>query len=137
MKKTVKNRLITIIIILAFSSVGVVLLLSAMKDNITFFYSPSEIANASNINSKTIRIGGLVKKLQYKSPSEIEFAITDITSEIKVLYFGVVPSLFRENQGVVVVGKFEGKFFIAKELLIKHDETYKPPYNNKTKMELQ
>lgn len=127
MKKTVRNRLITIIITLTLSSVGVALLLSAMKDNITFFYSPSELINLLQMNSKTIRIGGLVKEIVRIAPDEVEFSVTDMKSELKIRYKGIIPSLFREKQGVVALGTFNGEIFIAKELLIKHDETYKPP----------
>lgn len=127
MKKTVKNRLITLIIILGFCCFGVALLLYSMSDNIVFFYSPSEFKE--NTRTSEVRIGGLVKNgsILQISPDVIEFVVTDYNTEICVRYKGIVPVLFRENQGVVVLGKMENGIFIGKNLLTKHDENYKPP----------
>lgn len=130
MKKTVKNRLITLIIILGLCFFGISLLLYSMSDNIVFFYSPSEFKE--NAKKSEVRIGGVVKEgsILNISPDIIEFLVTDYNTEIYVQYKGIVPVLFRENQGVVVLGKIENGIFIAKNLLTKHDENYSPKLSN-------
>lgn len=127
MKKAVKHRLITLIIVLGLSGFGISLLLYSMSDNIVFFYSPSEFKQKNTLSE--VRIGGVVKEgsVLNISPDIIEFVITDYNHEIKVIYKGIVPTLFREKQGVVVLGTKENEIFIARNLLTKHDENYKPP----------
>lgn len=108
---------------------GVTLMLRAMSDNIVFFYSPSELYKAAA--HKEIRVGGLVKpgSLHKIDAATITFSITDFKDDLRVYYRGVIPLLFRENQGVVARGEMEGDLFVAKELLTKHDENYNPPTN--------
>lgn len=129
MRKTVRNRLLIAVIIITSIACGIALMLSAMSDNIVFFYEPSKLHKANQ--SKEIRIGGLVKtgSLHKVDQSTINFILTDFKAEIKVYYQGIVPMLFRENQGVVVSGNMRDGLFVAKELLIKHDENYNPPLN--------
>jgi cytochrome c-type biogenesis protein CcmE len=127
----IKNRFKILIITIASISLGVMLLLNAMSDSITFFYSPSEIPNP--LPKKDFRIGGMVKAgsvINRSGVSVIEFIITDFKNEIPVLYQGILPSLFREGQGVVAKGSIENNIFIAKEVLAKHDENYMPPMHN-------
>lgn len=106
---------------------GVALMLRAMSDNIVFFYAPSELYKASK--HKEMRVGGLVKpgSLRKIDAATITFDITDFKADLKVHYRGVIPMLFQENQGVVARGKVHDNLFIAKELLTKHDENYRPP----------
>lgn len=101
-----------------------------MSDNIVFFYSPSEFQD--HTKKSEVRIGGMVKEgsIVHISPDVIEFVVTDYNIEICVRYKGIVPVLFRENQGVVVLGKLENGIFIAKNLLTKHDENYRPKLSN-------
>lgn len=127
MKKSVKNRLITTLTVLFFCAFGIYLFLYTISDNIVFFYSPSEFVQ--NHKQSEVRIGGIVKEgsIVRPSPNLIEFVITDYKNEIYVRYNGIIPMLFREKQGVVASGKMENNIFIAKNLLTKHDENYKPP----------
>ncbi|MES2214598.1 MAG: cytochrome c maturation protein CcmE [Pseudomonadota bacterium] len=122
-----KSRLFLALIITASVSFGVALLLSSMRDSIVFFYTPSELP--STLTNKDIRIGGLVKpgSITQIDQSAISFIVTDSKADIFVQYRGVIPVLFRENQGAVVAGRLENGIFIAKELLTKHDENYRPP----------
>ncbi len=126
MQRTVRNRLITSIVIVLSVSGGVALMLRAMSDNIVFFYSPSELYKANH--SKEIRIGGLVKEgsIVRIDDATIMFDITDNKADLTVRYRGIIPTLFREKQGVVALGKMQDDVFVARELLTKHDENYRP-----------
>lgn len=109
---------------------GVALLLYAMEDNIVFFYAPSEIKEI-HLN-KEIRVGGLVKtgSIKQLTPDSIEFIVTDLKQDLAIYYQGIVPLLFREGQGIVAQGRLVNNVFIARVLLTKHDENYKPPVSN-------
>jgi cytochrome c-type biogenesis protein CcmE len=137
-----KNRFLTqrIIVIFFFflvTSVGLVILLYTFNSNIVLYKTPSTVLNQQYIedNIKPIRVGGVVKERSIKYINDVvEFVIHDDKREMKAIYKGVVPSLFKEGQNVIIYGKFnrnEGQFE-AKELLAKHDENYIPDnYKNK------
>ena len=136
MKKKNK-RLITVFISFTLLSIGCFLFFINLRDNLIFFYSPSEISQKKVESSKTIRVGGMVKKeslnkkikkVEGRSVEEISFIITDFNKEIVIFYIGILPDLFREGQGVVVEGSMlTNGFFKAKTVLAKHDENYMPP----------
>ncbi len=111
-------------------TIGLYFILYAFSDKIVFFYTPSELHKA-NLD-KEIKIGGLVQKDSIKKIAEnsYQFILTDNNASIIINYEGLLPSLFHENQGVVAKGKlFHNKtILLANQLLIKHDEKYKPPY---------
>lgn len=105
--------------------------LSALSSNLVFFVSPSQLARQPE-NGRSLRLGGLVeqgsvrRELQNGKPMTT-FRVTDGHAAVKVTYEGIVPSLFREGQGVVVLGRMEpGGLFRASEVLAKHDENYMP-----------
>ena len=128
--KKVKNILSILISLSIISLFVIFLILKVLEDNVLYFYSPSDIKNSDDINlKKKIRIGGMVKKGSILSNErEIKFVVTDLNNEIIVSYSGTVPALFAEGKGVVAEGKLKDKkFFIAKRILAKHDENYKPP----------
>ena len=105
------------------------LVLSAMRDSIVFFRSPTEIAQDRPALGTRMRIGGLVKpgSLTRGDNLNIRFAVTDGKNDIAVRYQGIVPDLFREGQGVVAEGKLDADGgFIADSVLAKHDERYMP-----------
>jgi len=105
---------------------AVALVLMALQDNITYFYTPSAIQDNEQ---RRIRLGGYVKKHSViKSATGITFTITDMKKDLEVKYSGVVPDLFRDGQGVIAEGKLQDGVFIADRLLAKHDENYKPPF---------
>ena len=125
------QRLIILIFFLSLLSLSTFLVLKSLEDNIVYFYSPTEIKKKVKLNqldlSKKIRIGGLVKKNSiYKEAQKITFKIYDGIDEISVVYDGILPDLFREDQGIVALGKVVNNNFNAIEILAKHDENYMP-----------
>ena len=125
-----RRLFITIIIVLTLG-LATKLILMALEDNIVYFYTPNDLVekfgNTKNIKNK-IRIGGLVLESSVKKESEKTFfMITDRKKEIKVVFDGSLPDLFREGQGIVAEGTFRNNNFIASEVLAKHDENYMPP----------
>jgi cytochrome c-type biogenesis protein CcmE len=132
-----RQRLYFILFILTclFSAVG--LALYALQDNVSFFYTPSEVYKAQKENPEAVvpgrifRLGGMVKKKSLKKTDKdmaVRFVVTDFEKEIPVSYTGILPDLFREGQGVVGKGTMTEKgVFEAAEILAKHDENYMPP----------
>ena len=104
----------------------------ALKENLSYFRTPTEIVTgtyAEHGTTRNFRLGGLVEKgsLQHEGEA-IRFRITDLTNSLTIRYQGIIPDLFREGQGVVVEGHMEGDgTFAAHRLLAKHDEKYEPP----------
>ena len=125
-----RRLFITIIIILTLG-IATKLILMALEDNIVYFYTPDDLiekfGDTNNIQNK-IRIGGLVLESSIKKEGEKSiFIITDRKKEVKVVFDGPLPDLFREGQGIVAEGMFQNNNFIASEVLAKHDENYMPP----------
>ena len=125
-----RRLFITIIIILTLG-LATKLILMALEDNIVYFYTPNDLiekfGDTNNIQNK-IRIGGLVLESSIKKEGEKSiFIITDRKKEVKVVFDGSLPDLFREGQGIVAEGIFKNNNFIASEVLAKHDENYMPP----------
>jgi cytochrome c-type biogenesis protein CcmE len=105
------------------------LVLVAMRDSIVFFYGPTEIVEKGLTPGARMRLGGLVEKgsLVRGPGQKITFAVTDSKTTMTINYEGLLPDLFREGQGVVTEGVFEGAGrFRADSVLAKHDETYMP-----------
>ncbi len=123
------QRLLLILLSLTMIVCAVFLILKNTKNNISYFYTPSEL-NISNIKiNKKIRIGGFVEKNSFikLTSSTFKFNITDEKKSIKVSYKGILPDLFREGQGTVIEGYFEDKInFKANTVFAKHDENYMP-----------
>lgn len=127
MKRKYK-RLQLIIITIVVISIGLWLILKNFNQNIVFFYSPSELKEKS-ITNKVIRLGGFVEKnsiIKIDNGLTTEFSLTDGKNSLSVKFTGILPTLFREDQGIVAQGNLIDNIFIAKELLTKHDENYKP-----------
>ncbi len=125
-----KFRTIAVALIILFVSFGTWLIIKTFNDNILFFYSPTQYHEKKAHNlQKNIRIGGVVKKSSFKQDGlKNEFIITDYINDIQVLYSGMLPNLFKEGQGVVVLGNMQSNgSFVATEILAKHDENYMPP----------
>jgi cytochrome c-type biogenesis protein CcmE len=119
---------------LVLSSVGLlslasILVLFALSDSVTFFYSPTDIKEKNVAENQRINLGGLVEKgsLDKSQAGLIKFVVTDGQGRMNVRYAGVLPDLFREGQGVVATGKIQGGEFAATAVLAKHDENYMPP----------
>ena len=129
--KPKSQRLIILFFFLTLLGLSTFLVLKSLEDNIVYFYSPTDINEKILSNeidlSKRIRIGGLVKENSIlKEGKKISFKIHDGIDEILVIYNGILPDLFREEQGIVALGKIENKNFSAIEILAKHDENYMP-----------
>ncbi len=100
----------------------------ALGQKASYFYMPADIAGAALPDGQRIRLGGLVEKgtIERGEGTEVRFAITDSEESVKVTFNGILPDLFREEQGVITEGSFEGGVFVADSVLAKHDETYMP-----------
>jgi cytochrome c-type biogenesis protein CcmE len=123
-----RRRLLLIGLAGAVLALAAALVLSALRDTIVFFHSPTEIA-AKNVQPGTrIRVGGLVKQGTLKRDGlEARFEVTDGGKSVAVVYRGVLPDLFREGQGVVAEGALDSaSLFRADTVLAKHDENYMP-----------
>ena len=127
--KKVKLRVIFLLFSIVIAILVVFLVLKTLEEDVVYFISPTEIKNLPEINSKKIRIGGMVKKDSIKiSSNQINFIITDFKNEIYVNFSGTVPNLFAEEKGVVTEGFLKDRnYFNATKILAKHDENYMPP----------
>ena len=120
-----KRRLLGIAVIAILLAGAVTLVLGALRENIVFFYTPSEIP--ADIEGRPVRLGGLVKDGSVTIDGlESTFIVTDGEAEIAVSFDGALPSLFREGQGVVTEGRISNGRLTASNVLAKHDETYMP-----------
>jgi len=124
-----RKRLWLLVGSLGVLAVAVALVLSALSDNIVFFYSPSQLAEKHVPAGRRFRIGGLVENGSvHKKASEVRFRVTDLKRSVEVAYRGILPDLFREGQGVIAEGSLgPDGIFSAREVLAKHDEKYMPP----------
>ena len=127
--KKVKLRVIFLLFSIVITILAVFLVLKTLEEDVVYFISPTEIKNLPEINSKKIRVGGMVKKDSIKiSSNQINFIITDFKTEINVNFSGTVPNLFAEEKGVVAEGFLKDRnYFNATKILAKHDENYMPP----------
>ena len=127
--KKVKLRAIFILLIFFSSVLIVFLIFKSLEENVVYFKSPTEIKNLTELTSKKIRVGGMVKEKSINvNQSEVNFVITDFKNELIVNYSGSVPNLFEEGKGVVAEGFLKDRNFLtAVKILAKHDENYMPP----------
>ncbi len=103
------------------------LVLYALRDNIVFFYTPSEVAAKDLAPGTRVRIGGLVKKgTVVHDGTTVHFVVTDGKDDVAVTFKGQLPDLFREGQGVVADGALSASGMMASNVLAKHDERYMP-----------
>ncbi|MDX2094857.1 MAG: cytochrome c maturation protein CcmE [Alphaproteobacteria bacterium] len=131
--KAKHSRLLFILGSLALMALAATVVFRALGDTMIFFYTPTQLAEkqkAADFHAKnSLRIGGLVKKGSITNLAQggIRFTITDLSHDIPVTYHGLVPSLFRDNQGVVAQGRLTPEGVLtAQTILAKHDETYMP-----------
>jgi len=125
-----RTRMTLVICGLLFLGVATVLTLTALQDNITFFFGPTQVEAGEVPDGARFRIGGLVETGSCRTLADgvtHEFTVTDGASSVTVVYEGILPSLFRDGQGIVALGQLTGTMrFSADEVLAKHDETYIP-----------
>ncbi|MFM9269395.1 cytochrome c maturation protein CcmE [Halomonas elongata] len=126
-----KQKLFVILGMVALIAVAVGLTLYALRSNINLFFSPVQIVAGEAPVERQIRAGGMVKEGSVKRDPEsldVTFTVTDYVEDVRVRYSGILPDLFREGQGVVVVGRLQPEGWVrADEVLAKHDENYMPP----------
>lgn len=124
-----KRRRIQVIVLAAVAlALSTALIGYALRDGISFFRSPSQLAETPPGPNEVFRIGGLVEKgsLVRGQGETITFRVTDGGASVRVSFTGVAPDLFAEEQGVVATGRYLNGTFEATEILAKHDETYMP-----------
>ncbi len=123
-----RRRLYVVLGGMVLLSAATALVLTALDENLSYFYDPSNIAEAPP--GRAIRLGGLVEEDSVARQVDgvtVKFRITDRESSIAVTYKGLLPDLFREGQGVITEGMLGADgVFVAREVLAKHDETYMP-----------
>lgn len=125
-----QKRMTLVLGIIVGVSIAGALALSAFRQNVTFFFDPTQVASGKVPAGERFRLGGMVTKGSVqRAPGslEVQFVVTDFKHEVPVKYTGVLPDLFREGQGVVAHGRMSGNTFVADEVLAKHDEKYMPP----------
>ena len=123
-----KKRIYSILFVLLFSISGISLILYSLNSNLDYFFTPTELKDRNIPADKRIKVGGMVLSGSVERiSSSISFVITDYENSIKVEYEGIVPDLFKEDSGVVVLGNLRDKTLYAEEVLAKHDENYMPP----------
>jgi cytochrome c-type biogenesis protein CcmE len=126
-----QKRLVYIVVALAAVGLAVGLVLNALKDNVSLYFTPSQVYNKEAPLDRSFRIGGLVEAGSMKREGDgltVHFVITDLKKSLPVVYKGILPDLFKEGKGVVAEGKMEADGMMhASEVLAKHDENYMPP----------
>ena len=121
-----KKRFLGLILFFVPLCFGLFFLMSALNSNIVYFISPTQLIEQNKINQR-LRLGGLVKSNSISLIGTIiKFDVTDGNNSVSVKYEGLLPDLFKEDQGVIVEGKFDSNSFNADNLLAKHDENYIP-----------
>lgn len=123
-----KRRVQIVSVAAAMLAASVLLLYLGFQDGINFFRSPSQVLETPPAETEVFRIGGLVEEnsLRRGQGETVRFNVTDGGATVSVVYTGVLPDLFEENQGMVGTGRYINGVFEATEILAKHDETYMP-----------
>jgi cytochrome c-type biogenesis protein CcmE len=126
-----KQRLIIVLCVVLLSSAAVALMAYALRGNINLFFPPAAVAAGKAPVGQPIRVGGMVVAGSVqRSPDSlaVRFEVTDYEARVPVVYEGILPDLFDEEQGAVVAGVLNGDGVLqASEVLAKHDENYMPP----------
>jgi len=124
-----RRRLLLILALVAASSVAAVLITLALRENITYLYTPSQVYAGEAADQAVFRLGGMVAKESLERDEgtlKVRFGVTDGDAVMTAHFEGILPDLFRENQAVIATGRREGDQFIATKVLAKHDEQYMP-----------
>ena len=125
------KRIAFIFVGLAGLGIAAYLVANAFRNNLVFFFSPTQVAAKEAPVDRTFRIGGLVQDGTLKRDNDgltVRFTVTDTAASIPVVYKGILPDLFKEGRGCVAQGKIGSDgVFRADQVLAKHDENYMPP----------
>ena len=125
------KRIAFIFVGLAGLGIAAYLVANAFRDNLVFFFSPTQVVAKEAPVNRTFRIGGLVQEGTLKRDTDgltVRFTVTDTAANVPVVYKGILPDLFKEGRGCVAQGKMDSEgVFQADQVLAKHDENYMPP----------
>ena len=129
-----KRRLWIILLIVAAAALAITLLSMALQRNVAYLYTPSEVLSGeagANVRDgeARFRLGGMVAAGSFRRAAgsmEAHFEVDDGDAKLPVVYTGILPDLFREDQAVIATGRMRGGVFVAENVLAKHDETYMP-----------
>jgi len=130
MTPTRKRRMMMVILIVLGVGTAVALAVTAFNQNLMFFYSPSQVVAGEAPANRSFRIGGMVKKGSLKRDKNgvtVRFDVSDNVKTVTIVFTGILPDLFREEQGIVAEGRLSNGVFMASKVLAKHDENYMPP----------
>ena len=126
-----QTRMVFVAVVLAGVALATTLVISAIGENMLYFFSPSQVKAGEAPAGRTLRVGGLVVAGSVRRSEDsltISFDLTDQSQSMTVNYTGILPDLFREGQGIVAMGSLDDAgVFKADEVLAKHDENYMPP----------
>ena len=125
-----KKRLAQLTLLLAGIGAATFLLLQAFSENMSFYFSTSDVVAGKAPVDRQFRLGGLVVNGSVQRATDsllVSFKLTDMAQEVTVRYTGILPDLFREGQGIIASGRLQSGVFVADEVLAKHDENYMPP----------
>ena len=126
-----RTRMVFVAVVVAGVALATTLVISAIGENMLYFFSPSQIKAGEAPTGRALRVGGLVVPGSVRRADgslTISFELTDQSQSITVRYTGILPDLFREGQGIVAMGSLDATgAFLAEEVLAKHDENYMPP----------
>jgi len=124
-----KRRLFLVLMLVSASVFAGYLVVKALDENINFFISPTQIKEGEVQKGARVRIGGVVLKgsVVRDESLTVRFILTDFENQVGIEYLGILPDLFKEGQGIVALGVWDGEGFVADQVLAKHDENYMPP----------
>lgn len=125
------QRMVMVVLILAGVTGATALAITAIGQNMLYFFSPTQIKVGEAPDGHHFRVGGLVVPNSIHRAADgltVRFDVTDKLNTVTIAYQGILPDLFREGQGIVARGRLiDGGVFVADEVLAKHDENYMPP----------
>ncbi|MFT3762533.1 MAG: cytochrome c maturation protein CcmE [Pseudoxanthomonas sp.] len=124
-----RRRLLWVVALLAAAALAAVLVSMAIRRNVTYLYTPSEVLRGDAGAHARFRLGGMVEKGSFERAEgslQAHFRVTDGDAQLPVTYDKILPDLFREGQAVVATGSLHDGVFVADDVLAKHDETYMP-----------
>jgi len=126
-----RRRMTMVIMLLVGIGIAAALAVTAFQSNLLYFINPSEVVAGKAPENRSFRLGGMVKKgsvQRQKDGLTVRFDVTDYAESVTIQYTGILPDLFREEQGIIANGKMNDQgVFVASEVLAKHDEEYMPP----------
>ncbi|PZP59343.1 MULTISPECIES: cytochrome c maturation protein CcmE [Pseudoxanthomonas] len=124
-----RRRLLLVCALLVAAGLATALVAAALSRNTNYLFTPAEVLSGQAGDHARFRLGGMVERGSFQRAQgsmEAHFRVTDGDAQLPVVYTGILPDLFREDQAVVATGSMQGGQFVATEVLAKHDETYMP-----------